>query len=53
MVAEAGFSLAVSTKWGVAHGSSDRYSLPRIGPWWRQGRGLVPGLLRSYGQTYV
>jgi peptidoglycan/xylan/chitin deacetylase (PgdA/CDA1 family) len=33
MVEKLGFSLAVSTKWGVASHSSDRWQLPRFTPW--------------------
>jgi peptidoglycan/xylan/chitin deacetylase (PgdA/CDA1 family) len=53
MVADAGFSAAASTDWALAKGSTNPYSVPRIGPWWRQGRGLESGLLRSYIRSYI
>jgi peptidoglycan/xylan/chitin deacetylase (PgdA/CDA1 family) len=48
MVAAAGFDLAVSTDWSVAHAGTSVFSIPRIGPWWRQNRSLPGGLLRAY-----
>jgi peptidoglycan/xylan/chitin deacetylase (PgdA/CDA1 family) len=33
MVREAGFTAAVSTAWGTATSSTDRYQLPRFSPW--------------------
>ncbi len=53
MVEAAGFSAAASTDWAFAKGSSDAHSVPRIGPWWRQGRGLDSGLLRAYVRSYL
>jgi peptidoglycan/xylan/chitin deacetylase (PgdA/CDA1 family) len=35
MVREAGFDGAVSTRWGAATASSDRFQLPRFTPWTR------------------
>jgi peptidoglycan/xylan/chitin deacetylase (PgdA/CDA1 family) len=48
MVAEAGFTSSVSTEWSIADGTTNRYRIPRVGPWWRQGRALPLGLLRLY-----
>lgn len=53
MVKEAGFTSAVSTRWSVAGPKSDRYSIPRIGPWWRLGGSLTPGFVRSYGKAWL
>ena len=53
MVKEVGFEAAVSTCWSVAGPASDRYCIPRIGPWWRTGRSLQSGLLRAYGKSYL
>jgi peptidoglycan/xylan/chitin deacetylase (PgdA/CDA1 family) len=53
MVAKAGFELAVSTEWSVAHARTDPYSIPRVGPWWRQNRSLSAGMLRLYLRSYL
>ena len=53
MVEEAGFQGSASTEWALAKGSTSPYSVPRIGPWWRQGRGLDSGLLRAYIRSYL
>ena len=49
MVKELGFEAAVSTAWGVAHGESDLFQLPRFTPWDRS-----PGkfLLRLLHNTF-
>ena len=52
MVAAAGYEMAVSTQWRLARRGCDRYSVPRLGPWWRQGRSLVGGLLRAQLASY-
>jgi peptidoglycan/xylan/chitin deacetylase (PgdA/CDA1 family) len=48
MVAQAGYRCAVSTEWSIADARSSLYRIPRVGPWWRQDRGLLLGLLRLY-----
>jgi peptidoglycan/xylan/chitin deacetylase (PgdA/CDA1 family) len=53
MVASAGFTVAVSTSWDVARPGTSRYSVPRLGPWWRHGRRFSEGLLRVYAKSYV
>lgn len=53
MVREAGFEAAASTQWALAHRGSDSFSIPRVGPWWRQGRTLIGGLCRSYLKSYL
>ncbi len=53
MVAEAGFSAAATTDWRLASGETSPFSVPRVGPWWRQGRSLESGLIRSYLKTYL
>lgn len=53
MVRDAGFAAAASTDWGLATAESDVFSLPRTGPWWRQGRQFHVGLIRSYLRSYV
>jgi peptidoglycan/xylan/chitin deacetylase (PgdA/CDA1 family) len=53
MVAAAGFETAVSTQWTLAHRGSDPYSVPRVGPWWRQGHSLVGGLARAQIGSYL
>jgi peptidoglycan/xylan/chitin deacetylase (PgdA/CDA1 family) len=53
MVREAGFEAAASTQWALAHGGTDPFNIPRIGPWWRQGRDLTAGLCRSYLKSYL
>jgi peptidoglycan/xylan/chitin deacetylase (PgdA/CDA1 family) len=50
MVRQIGFSAAVSTAWGAASRSSDRFQLPRFTPWdrsrWRFGARLLANLGR-------
>lgn len=53
IVADAGFGAAASTDWELAKGHTNPYSIPRIGPWWRQGRNLESGLFRSYLRSYL
>ena len=53
MVAEAGCSAAFSTDWRLAKNTTNAFSIPRIGPWWRTGRALSLGLLRLYGSSYA
>jgi len=53
MVGDAGFTAAASTQWAVAAPGTDRFGIPRVGPWWRQGRPLTLGLCRSYLKTYL
>lgn len=53
MVAEAGCSAAFSTDWSLGKNTSNVFSIPRIGPWWRAGRTLSLGLLRLYGSSYA
>jgi peptidoglycan/xylan/chitin deacetylase (PgdA/CDA1 family) len=47
LVKKAGFSAAVSTAGGVAHGGSDVFQLPRFGPWDRNPRRLGVRLLMN------
>lgn len=51
MVRECGFTAAVSTAWGAARASSDRYQLPRFTPWdrtrMRYGLRLLDNLRRD------
>ena len=53
MVREAGFEAAASTQWAVARPGTDCFNVPRLGPWWRQGRALTAGLSRSYLKSYL
>jgi peptidoglycan/xylan/chitin deacetylase (PgdA/CDA1 family) len=53
MLSEGGFELAVSTEWSIATKKDRNFRIPRIGPWWRQGRSLESGLIRSYLKTYL
>ena len=53
MVRNAGFEAAASTQWALAKPGTDRFSIPRVGPWWRQGRTLTSGLCRSYLKSYL
>jgi peptidoglycan/xylan/chitin deacetylase (PgdA/CDA1 family) len=50
MVRDVGFSAAVSTAWGAASATSDRFQLPRFTPWdrarWRFGARLLANLGR-------
>jgi peptidoglycan/xylan/chitin deacetylase (PgdA/CDA1 family) len=52
MVAAAGYETAVSTQWMLARRGCDPYSVPRLGPWWRQGHSLVGGLVRTQLRSY-
>ncbi|MBC7700131.1 MAG: polysaccharide deacetylase family protein [Massilia sp.] len=47
LVMELGYHAAVSTAWGVATHSCDRYQLPRFAPWEGNPRRLVMQLLRN------
>lgn len=51
MVKKLGFEAAVSTAWGVAHGSSDPYQLPRFTPWDRVPGKFALRLLRNTFRT--
>ncbi len=53
MVREAGFEAAASTEWALAKGNTDAFRIPRIGPWWRQGRTMTSGLFRAYMKSYL
>ena len=53
MVAEAGYEAAVSTSWDLARRGTHPYKIPRVGPWWRQGRSLASGSLRIYVKSYL
>lgn len=53
MVRQAGFICAVTTFWAVASPGTDRYEVPRIGPWWRLGTNLRAGLVRAYTRSWV
>ncbi len=48
MVQRCGFQAAVSTVWGVASRSSDRYQLPRFSPWDARPVPYMLRLLRAY-----
>jgi peptidoglycan/xylan/chitin deacetylase (PgdA/CDA1 family) len=48
LVAEAGFSLAVSTMWGAARPGSSVWELPRIGSWDRTEPRFAARLLQAY-----
>ena len=52
-VEAAGYSLAVSTRWGVGSRKDNRFSVPRIGPWWRQGYSLASGFAKIYLRSYL
>lgn len=49
MVRALGFRAAVSTAWGAAHATSDRYQLPRFTPWDRTGAKFALRLARNFG----
>lgn len=53
LVREAGFGSAASTCWAVAGPESDRYSIPRIGPWWRLGASPASGFIRAYVKSWL
>jgi len=53
MVREAGFESATSTAWGIAGPGTNRFAIPRVGPWWRQGRAITTGLIRRYVRSYL
>jgi peptidoglycan/xylan/chitin deacetylase (PgdA/CDA1 family) len=53
MVREAGFRAATSTRWAIAGPGANLFAIPRVGPWWRQGRALTAGLCRSYLRSYL
>lgn len=47
LLQELGYQAAVSTAWGVASKSCDRYQLPRFAPWGDNPRRLVMRLLKN------
>lgn len=49
----AGCAVAVTTEWAIGNGNVNRYRIPRVGPWWRAGRGGVGGLLRVYAKNWL
>jgi peptidoglycan/xylan/chitin deacetylase (PgdA/CDA1 family) len=53
MVAEAGFTAAVSTTWSAARAGTDPYNVPRVGAWWRNQSSLAKGLLKLYLKSYL
>lgn len=53
MVEQAGFVSSVSTCWAVAAPGCDRYSIPRVGPWWRLGMPLASGFARAYAKSWA
>ncbi len=53
MVREAGFSLAVSTRWSSATSTSSQFSLPRIAPWEQQRLGFWLRLAKTTARSYV
>lgn len=48
LAAEAGFDLAVTTAWGAATRSSDRFQIPRVAPWDRTARRYAARLVCAY-----
>lgn len=52
-VSDAGCAVAVSTQWAVGKSTTDAFSVPRIGPWWRQGTSTLVGLLKTYVKSYL
>ena len=53
LVEEAGFDTAVTTQWALATSHSNDFRIPRVGPWWRQGREASAGQLRAYVKSYL
>ena len=53
MVREAGFTCAVSTRWGCALRESNTMSLPRFTPWETTRDGFFMRLVKTYVQSYV
>jgi len=53
MARDAGFEAAASTEWSVARPGTNSLNIPRVGPWWRQGRTLTAGLCRGYLKSYI
>ena len=47
IVRDLGFDAAVSTQWGSAHSSSDKFQLPRFTPWSPQPSRFIPMLLAN------
>ena len=43
-----GCDVAVTTEWALADSNDDHFRIPRVGPWWRFGRGGLDGLFRVY-----
>lgn len=50
---DAGCEVAVTTEWAVGDGSVDAFRIPRVGPWWRFGRGGLDGLFRVYLRNWL
>jgi peptidoglycan/xylan/chitin deacetylase (PgdA/CDA1 family) len=53
MVRDCGYDVAVSTEWKLATSGTDRFAVPRVGPWWRTRRSLPAGLARAYLKSYL
>lgn len=53
LVRAAGFETAVSTAWGPARSSGDRWQMPRLAPWDRNIRAFGLRLVRAYTQREV
>jgi peptidoglycan/xylan/chitin deacetylase (PgdA/CDA1 family) len=53
MVREAGFAAAVSTAWGPARSTGDRWQVPRLAPWDRSPLRFGLRLLRTYLQRQI
>jgi peptidoglycan/xylan/chitin deacetylase (PgdA/CDA1 family) len=53
MVRNAGFSVAVSTRWASATRDGSRFSLPRITPWERQRWGFWQRLAKTMARSYI
>jgi len=53
MVRSAGFSSAVSTEWGAASATCDRYQLPRFTPWDRSTPKFIARLAWSRGLSLI
>ena len=53
MVREAGFSVAVSTRWACARRADSPFSLPRFTPWERKKRAFSQRLIKAAIQSYV
>jgi peptidoglycan/xylan/chitin deacetylase (PgdA/CDA1 family) len=53
IVRSEGFECALSTHWSLANRDTNRFCIPRVGPWWRQGYGYMRGLSRVYLTSYL